>query len=43
MRAIEKADYDALHKDYSESVDALEHIPLLFKELAAKSGLAVVP
>ena len=24
VRTIEKTDYDALHKDYSESVDALE-------------------
>merc|ERR1719183_3246770 len=25
VREIEKADYDATHKDYSESVDALQH------------------
>ena len=24
VRAIEKSDYDAMHKDYSESVDALQ-------------------
>ena len=25
VRDIEEVDYDALHKDYSESVDALQH------------------
>merc|ERR1719512_646051 len=33
VRQIEKADYDALHKDYSESVDALQRaIQVLMKQ-----------
>jgi len=34
VRAIEKADYDALHKDYSESVDALERAIEVLKKQA---------
>jgi len=34
VRAIEKADYDALHKDYSESVDALERAIAVLKKQA---------
>jgi len=32
VREIEKADYDALHKDYSESVDALERAIAVLKK-----------
>jgi len=32
VREIEKADYDALHKDYSESVDALERAIEILKK-----------
>jgi len=32
VRDIEKADYDALHKDYSESVDALERAIAVLKK-----------
>jgi cell division septum initiation protein DivIVA len=32
VRAIEKADYDALHKDYSESIDALERAIAVLKK-----------
>jgi|EP00927_Polykrikos_kofoidii_P061950 hypothetical protein len=34
VRAIEKADYDALHKDYSESVDALQRAVAILKKQA---------
>merc|ERR550537_1276431 len=34
VRGIEKADYDALHKDYSESVDALERAIAVLKKQA---------
>jgi len=34
VRDIEKADYDALHKDYSESVDALERAIVVLKKQA---------
>merc|ERR1719277_2821409 len=34
VRSIEKADYDALHKDYSESVDALERAIAVLKKQA---------
>merc|ERR1719235_1839105 len=34
VREIEKADYDALHKDYSESVDALERAIAVLKKQA---------
>jgi len=34
VREIEKADYDALHKDYSESVDALERAIVVLKKQA---------
>jgi len=34
VRDIEKADYDALHKDYSESVDALERAIAVLKKQA---------
>merc|ERR1719379_2395727 len=32
VREIEKADYDALHKDYSESVDALQRAIAVLKK-----------
>merc|ERR1719443_2671252 len=32
VREIEKADYDATHKDYSESVDALERAIAVLKK-----------
>merc|ERR1719408_930517 len=34
VREIEKADYDALHKDYSESIDALERAIQVLKKQA---------
>merc|ERR1719207_140992 len=34
VREIEKADYDAMHKDYSESIDALEHAIQVLKKQA---------
>merc|ERR1711879_299238 len=34
VRSIEKNDYDALHKDYSESVDALERAVAVLKKQA---------
>merc|ERR1719458_1701662 len=34
VRQIEKADYDALHKDYSESVDALQRAIAVLKKQA---------
>merc|ERR1719235_643899 len=34
VRDIEKADYDALHKDYSESVDALQRAIAVLKKQA---------
>jgi len=34
VRSIEKADYDALHKDYSESVDALQRAIAVLKKQA---------
>jgi DNA repair exonuclease SbcCD ATPase subunit len=34
VRELEKADYDALHKDYSESVDALERAIQVLKKQA---------
>merc|ERR1719271_553051 len=34
VREIEKTDYDALHKDYSESVDALERAIAVLKNQA---------
>merc|ERR1719411_537025 len=34
VREIEKADYDAMHKDYSESVDALERAIAVLKKQA---------
>merc|ERR1719453_1024415 len=34
VRAIEKADYDALHKDYSESISALERAIAVLKKQA---------
>merc|ERR1719293_552147 len=46
VREIEKADYDALHKDYSESVDALQRAIAVLKKQAydrkQKSSLAQV-
>merc|ERR1711881_674739 len=32
VREIEKADYDAMHKDYSESVDALQRAIAVLKK-----------
>merc|ERR1719326_1292269 len=34
VRGIEKADYDAMHKDYSESVDALQRAIAVLKKQA---------
>jgi len=34
VRGLEKADYDALHKDYSESVDALQRAIAVLKKQA---------
>jgi hypothetical protein len=34
VRQLEKADYDALHKDYSESVDALQRAIVVLKKQA---------
>jgi len=34
VRTIEKADYDAMHKDYSESVDALQRAIVVLKKQA---------
>merc|ERR1719398_671675 len=34
VRQIEKADYDAMHKDYSESVDALQRAIAVLKKQA---------
>merc|ERR1719313_463209 len=34
VRAIEKADYDAMHKDYSESIDALQRAIQVLKKQA---------
>jgi hypothetical protein len=46
VRDIEKADYDAMHKDYSESVDALQRAIAVLKKQAydrkQKSSLAQV-
>jgi hypothetical protein len=46
VRQIEKADYDATHKDYSESVDALQRAIAVLKkqahDRAQKSSLAQV-
>merc|ERR1719201_860937 len=46
VREIEKSDYDALHKDYSESVDALERAIAVLKkqshDRAQKSSLLQV-
>merc|ERR1740138_966094 len=46
VRKIEKADYDAMHKDYSESVDALQRAIAVLKKQAydrkQKSSLAQV-
>merc|ERR1719287_178725 len=43
VRDMEKADYDALHKDYSESVDALTRaIAVLKKQAAGKKQASLV-
>merc|ERR1719214_337276 len=46
VREIEKSDYDALHKDYSESVDALQRAIAVLKKQAhdrkQKASLAQV-
>merc|ERR1719305_1567629 len=34
VRAMEKADYDAMHKEYSESIDALERAIAVLKKQA---------
>merc|ERR1712203_815573 len=34
VRQLEKADYDALHKDYSESIDALQRAIAVLKKQA---------
>merc|ERR1719305_1021048 len=42
VREIEKADYDATHTDYSESIDALERaIAVLKKQMADKTQAAL--
>jgi len=54
VRQIEKADYDALHKDYSESVDALQRAIAVLKkqahdrkqalvQVAALKNIAIIP
>jgi len=55
VRHIEKADYDALHTDYSESVDALQRAIVVLKkqahdrpqaafaQLSALKGLSLIP
>merc|ERR1719504_452096 len=55
VREIEKADYDALHKDYSESVDALQRAIAVLKkqshdrkqasflEVSALKSLSLIP
>merc|ERR1719203_844319 len=55
VREIEKADYDAMHKDYSESVDALERAIAVLKkqsydrkqasfvQLSALQSLSLIP
>jgi chromosome segregation ATPase len=53
VREIEKADYDAMHKDYSESVDALQRAIAVLKKqshdrgqksaLMQVSSLALIP
>jgi len=40
VREIEKADYDAMHKDYSESVDALQRAIAVLKKQAHDRGQA---
>eukprot|EP00444_Apocalathium_aciculiferum_P031609 CAMPEP_0183484572 /NCGR_PEP_ID=MMETSP0370-20130417/178988_1 /TAXON_ID=268820 /ORGANISM="Peridinium aciculiferum, Strain PAER-2" /LENGTH=950 /DNA_ID=CAMNT_0025677863 /DNA_START=53 /DNA_END=2906 /DNA_ORIENTATION=- len=40
VREIEKADYDALHKDYSESVDALQRAVAVLKKWARVARVA---
>jgi len=44
VRDIEKADYDALHKDYSESIDALQRAIAVLKKQAydRKQGASLV-
>merc|ERR1712060_322579 len=43
VRKLEKADYDALHKDYSESVDALQRaIAVLKKQAHDRPQVAMV-
>jgi len=43
VRAIEKADYDANHKDYTESIDALERaIEVLKKSSRGQAGASFV-
>merc|ERR1712083_543447 len=34
VRQLEKADYDAMHKDYSESIDALQRAIAVLKKQA---------
>merc|ERR1719498_270060 len=55
VRDIEKSDYDALHKDYSESVDALQRAIAVLKkqshdrkqasfvQVSALTGLKLIP
>merc|ERR1719159_1345220 len=42
VREIEKADYDALHKDYSESIDALMRAIQVLKKQAGATPQALV-
>ena len=40
MRGIDRADFDALYKDYSESVDALQRAVAVLKKQAYDRGQA---
>jgi hypothetical protein len=42
VREIEKADYDAMHKDYSESVDALQRAIAVLKKQSHDLRLAIM-
>merc|ERR1712110_1123481 len=43
VRTLEKADYDALHKDYSESVDALQRAIAVLKKQAYDRPAVALP
>ena len=42
VREMEKADYDAMHKDYSESVDALNRAIAVLKKQAYDRSCVVI-